>query len=317
MTADSPTWGVVATIKAPSEDILNFVAYHLEQGAKHIWIYLDAPAPEAKVLLKAHPQVTPISTGENFWIKARGKRPFKHQIRQSHNVEHAYARARDVDWLLHIDVDEFLMSPDSAVTDHLANLPDSCVVARVRPAEALANEDGTTETLFYKSHIADKATRRQVVSEVYPTFGAHLRGGFLSHVAGKIFIRTGQSDLQIKIHNAFRGEHENPGQVELRGMSLLHQHTLGWEHWRKSFGYRHRKGSYRAELGSALPEAKGGMTLHALFDQLSQEPDGLRQFYEEVCVASEDLRRKLATYGLLQQHALHLAEIRRKHFSDF
>ena len=31
MTVEWPSWGVVATVKAPPADILNFTAYHLEE----------------------------------------------------------------------------------------------------------------------------------------------------------------------------------------------------------------------------------------------------------------------------------------------
>ena len=35
------TWGVVATIKAPTTDVLRFAAYHLSLGADQVFLYLD------------------------------------------------------------------------------------------------------------------------------------------------------------------------------------------------------------------------------------------------------------------------------------
>ncbi|CUH50642.1 glycosyltransferase family 2 protein [Shimia marina] len=316
MTRPAASWGVVATIKAPAQEILNFAAHHLELGAQHIWIYLDAPNPEVKPFLKAHPQVTPVSTGENYWIKARGKTPPMHQVRQSFNARHAYQRAQHVDWLLHCDVDEFLFS-ERAIGDQLAALPATCLSARVRPAEALSNPDGSADPLYFKSFIEDKAARRRIVAEVYPTFAPYLKNGFVSHVAGKMFVRTGQEDMRLKIHNVFQGEQQNPGQQALTDMTLLHVHTAGWAHWEQSFVYRHAKGSYRDELGAAQAEGKGGLNLHKLFAHLAQEPDGLRDFYEAVCVAHPMLLEKLAAHGVLQEHRLALAVKRRKHFADF
>ncbi|MBE1290946.1 MAG: glycosyltransferase family 2 protein [Rhodobacteraceae bacterium] len=311
----TPTWGVVATIKASAIDILNFVAHHLELGATHVWIYLDAANPEAKAQLKPHPQLTVVRTGDNYWQKTRGKKPPMHQPRQSFNVRHAYNRAKKVDWLLHIDVDEFLW-PDRSITEQLAELPEECLVARVRPAEAMASED-KTDVIHFKSFIADSTLRKRIVAEIYPNFAPYLNNGFVSHVAGKMFLRTGQKDMAIKIHNVMQNGQQNPGQVELRDMALLHLHTTGWDHWMQSFAYRHKKGSYRDELGSAVPEDQGGLNLHKLFVHLAEEPDGLRQFFQEVCVATPELRAKLAAHGLLRSHQLDLDAKRRKHFPAF
>ncbi|MDA5557875.1 glycosyltransferase family 2 protein [Shimia sp. MMG029] len=316
MTVKQASWGVVATVKAPAKDILNFVAHHLEMGAQHIWIYLDAPNPEAKALLKAHPKVTPVSTGENYWLKARGKRPPMHQNRQAYNARHAYHRARNLDWLLHCDVDEFLW-PDRSIAAQLAALPTDCLVARVRPAEALAPLEDGTEPRLYKRFIASKDDRTRLVAEIYPTFAPYLKGGFVSHVAGKIFMRTKQDDMTIKIHNVIQNGNRNPGQVELTDTTLLHMHTKGWTHWEKSFAYRHRKGSYRDELGAATPEEEGGLNLHKLFAHLAEEPDGLRQFYEEACLATPELVARLQAHDLLQDCALHLDATRQKHFPEF
>jgi hypothetical protein len=311
----TPTWGLAATIKAPAADILNFVAYHLELGATHVWVYLDAANPQAKEQLKPHPQLTVVRTGDNYWQKTRGKKPPMHQPRQSFNVRHAYNRAKKVDWLLHIDVDEFLW-PDRSITEQLAELPEECLVARVRPAEAMASV-GEDDLTHFKSFVADGTLRNRIVAEIYPNFAPYLKNGFVSHVAGKMFLRTGQKDMAIKIHNVAQNGRQNPGQVELRDMALLHLHTTSWDHWMQSFAYRHKKGSYRDELGSAVPEDQGGLNLHKLFAHLAEEPDGLRQFYEEVCVATPELRAKLDAHGLLRSHRLDLDAKRRKHFPDF
>ncbi|MDG1183118.1 MAG: hypothetical protein P8N30_10455 [Tateyamaria sp.] len=50
-------WGLSATIRAPAPDILRFAAYHLEQGAHRLYLYIDAANPVAYAHLKAHPKV--------------------------------------------------------------------------------------------------------------------------------------------------------------------------------------------------------------------------------------------------------------------
>lgn len=314
------SWGVVSTIKASDKDILNFVAHHLDLGAQHLWIFLDDDAPEAMAALKAHPHVTVTRTRKKYWQDGLGKRPPMHQHRQTYNAEHAYALADGkVDWLLHCDVDEFLW-PFKPIEDTLEQLNADCLVARIRPSEALAKATAPREddgADWFKAFVPNWKHKRDVIAEIYPNFGDHLKGGFVSHVAGKLFIRTGQPDLEIRIHNVFLGEQSNPGQVEIKDADLLHFHTTNWQHFSDVFAYRHRKGSYRADLGSARPVEQGGMNMHQLFDMLSQERGGLEAFYREVCLGTPALRSKLEQHGMLRRHNLELDEKRQKHFPDF
>ena len=74
--------------------------------------------------------------------RRRNGRPAKHQARQGSNARHANNRHAnkdrpEVDWLAHIDTDEFLL-PAQPVAETLAALPSECLCARVRPVEALA-----------------------------------------------------------------------------------------------------------------------------------------------------------------------------------
>ena len=65
------------------------------------------------------------------------KRPVKHQVRQTQNATFTYHRKAEVDWLAHIDVDEFLW-PAEPLAPLLAALPADIPYARVRPIEALS-----------------------------------------------------------------------------------------------------------------------------------------------------------------------------------
>jgi len=143
-----------------------------------------------------------------------------------------------------------------------------------------------------------------------------VKGGFLSHVAGKLFARTGKENVTFKIHNMFWNDEMNPGQAELPTLTLCHCHSKSWEDWLAAYRYRLEKGSYRADL---TPSASGGVTLHDLFRQIeidNGEP-GLRAFYDEVCADSKNLRTALQEKGLLRRCNLDLERKARKHFPDF
>ncbi|MBE0455484.1 glycosyltransferase family 2 protein [Roseovarius autotrophicus] len=313
-----PTWGLVATIKAPARDILNFAAHHLDLGAHRVHVYLDAPEPEAEAALAAHPKCRVTLCDNAYWQRRRRKgRPEAHQPRQSINATHCLNRRPDVDWLAHIDVDEFLW-PETPLPCQLAALPDDVLSARVRPIEALAPDphDPPPEgTPWFKSCARLKGVRAEETAAIYPTFGAHLNGGFLSHVAGKVFVRTGVPGVSLRIHNAFRGKEMDDSPPELTETRLCHFHAHDWEDWRARLRYRHAIGAYRPEI---KPAGKGGLPIHDLLAKIEAEggEPALRAFFTEVCTATPALRARLKVHGHLHAIALDLDAKRARHFSD-
>lgn len=315
----SPTWGVVATIKAPTRDTLNFAAHHLDLGAHRVHVYLDAPDPEAEAALRAHPKCRVILCNEDYWRRrSRKGRPDKHQSRQTLNATHCLNRRAQVDWLAHIDVDEFLWS-EMTITDRLSQVAPGRISARVRPIEALAPEPYKTDAepyTAYKSCALSQSERRAQTNAIYPTYGPYLNGGFLSHVAGKVFVRTGLSDISLRIHNAFINKQMDDKAEELHELYLCHHHAATWDHWLAAYRYRLSMGSYRAELKPA-PHSDGyAINMHEFFQML--EEDGgqaaLNRFFTEVCTATPELQKRLASFGHLHRISLDLDSKRMRHF---
>ncbi|MWD27566.1 glycosyltransferase family 2 protein [Aquicoccus sp. SCR17] len=312
----SASWGLIATVKAPTEQLLDFCAHHLELGAQRLYIYLDDCNEQSFARLRAHPKIKPVMTDAAWWEKRRG-RPDKHQSRQFLNARHACNRRAEVQWLAHIDVDEFLMPEAGTVGEILERLPLTCLCARMRPAEALAEDpDHPTapETCFKAMHVP-AAERQQAAERAFPEFGRYLSGGFLSHVAGKLFFRAGIG-MKVKIHNVYMDDEENPGEQELPEVALLHMHAESWEDWRARFDYRMAAGSYREGLKAPVNSGRGGLPLHDLFTGIleAEGEAGLRRFYETICRATPALQQRLAAEGLLRRHHLSLGEKRARHF---
>lgn len=314
----TPKWGIVSTIKAPLDEIERFAAHHLDIGAHRLFLYLDdATAAEADYLNR-HPKLRVTLTDAAHWAK-RGPRPAKHQARQTANANHAYGRARDVDWLAHIDVDELLW-PRVPLAQTLADLPPQTLCARARPQEALMPDENSAEKsapgiTHFKSFALPRAARDSETAAIYPTYGRLLNAGFLSHVAGKMIYRTG-ANITVKIHNVFQDEVMNPGEVELTTCPLLHLHAKDWPSFRAAFAYRHAMGSYRADLKPNRAPDQGGLSLHDLFAQIMAQggEPALQAFYQEVCTASPDLMARLAHYGHLHGYPLDLESKRARHF---
>ncbi|MCX7559445.1 glycosyltransferase family 2 protein [Sulfitobacter sp. F26204] len=303
----SDSWGISATILAPVATILDFAAYHLEAGAHRLYLYLDDDNQAAFDILKAHPKIKPTLCNDAWW---RGKRPKKHQVRQTQNATHAYHRRTEVDWLIHMDVDEFLVA-QQPVGEILAALPKADKIARIRPMEQLAG-DGSR----FKAFVPNGPDRARIVAELYPTYGPHIKGGFLSHLAGKCFVRSGLQGMRIQIHNAFQHDQMLQGPETTAGIDLAHCHATSWEEWYAAFRYRFDKGSYRAELAPNRPREKGGLSMHELFATIEAEngETGLRAFFDEVCADTPALRRRLASQGLLREVKFDLNTTTAKHF---
>ncbi|MEH6522171.1 glycosyltransferase family 2 protein [Sulfitobacter sp.] len=310
-------WGIVATIKADTATILRFVAYHLDLGAHRIYVYLDAPNPEAQEALRDHPKTRVIRCDDGYWERHNGNRPDMHQPRQTFNATRAYNRASDVEWLMHMDVDEFLV-PNGDISARLAALPPETQCARARPMELLAGGDPQVEAAF-KTFIPAGGRRERIVAKLYPTYGDHLKGGFLSHIAGKIFVRTGIEDLKFRIHNAFLNGETNPNHVELTELHLAHFHATDWDTWFSHYQYRFSEGSYRAGLGPARSRERGGITIHELFTHIFEEDGqaGLRAFFDEVCADSPALRTRLEEQGHLLCTRFPFDTTLAKHFPNF
>lgn len=301
------TWGLSATIKAPTPDILHFAAFHLEAGAHRLYLYLDDDNQHAFNILKQHPKVRVTLCDDLWW---HGKRPKKHQVRQTKNATNAYNRKAEVDWLIHMDGDEFLIA-DAPVSDILSDLPNNARTARIRPMEQLAG-DGTA----FKAFIPNGPERAKIVSDIYPAYGAYIKGGFVSHLAGKLFVRNGLEGIRVQIHNTFQHDEMIKGPESTPGIDLAHCHAKSWEAWHAAYRYRHVKGSYRAELAPNRPRDKGGMSMHDLFTMIEANEGcaGLRAFFDEVCADTPRLRAALGRHGLLKYAQIDLNTTIDAHF---
>ncbi len=306
------TWAIVATVLAPADEILRFVAYHLQAGAHRIYIYLDDENPAAFAALDAHPKVRVTQCNDAWWAQKANGRPQKHQARQTLNATHAYHRPAETDWLAHIDVDEFLV-PDQPIAQILARVPADTTMTRIRPMEVLAGS-GTA----FKRFIPAGPNRNRIVRSLYPTFGDFVKGGFLSHLGGKVFVRTGLADVEFRIHNAFRGGSQITGIENQPGIDLAHFHARTWADWQASYRFRLTKGSYRAELAPNRPLQKGGLSIHQLLTMIEDEGGkaGLRAFFDEVCADTPDLRARLRAHDLLKEVALDLDSPLSTHFPN-
>ena len=86
-----------------------------------------------------HPKIRVFDCDDASWAQRRkGGKPDKHQVRQTLNATRAYRRqTKGLDWLIHMDVDEFLWSQEP-LSQVLARPPETALSARPYPSASLA-----------------------------------------------------------------------------------------------------------------------------------------------------------------------------------
>ena len=233
MNDTAQRWAVVATVNEPPVLVQSFVAWHLSLGAAEIFLYFDRPDDPVADFFLALPQVHMIRCDDRHW-QALGRRPVKHEVRQSQNATQAYERT-GCDWLVHMDADEFLW-PTGNVADHLAAADTLADGLAVPVAERIY--DGTARC----SSIYDGLFRRPFSSTMkdgHPIFdNSHgaLSRGLTGHTIGKAFARTGRH-LRIAIHRPRLPNQKRivPMISRAAGLELLHFDGLTPLHWMAKF----------------------------------------------------------------------------------
>ncbi|MEN8892669.1 glycosyltransferase family 2 protein [Planktotalea arctica] len=289
--AKDHSWATVSTIKAEAAKIAPFIAHHLGLGAAHLHIFLDAPLPAADRAALAHPKVTLTTCDVEYWQASGKPRMEKHQQRQAFNATRAY-RAAQSDWLAHIDCDEFLY-PQTTVPDTLNAAPLSAEALIMPPAEEIAQSSEDAVLLFRRTYF-DAGCNKSVLDALYPTFGAYLRSGFISHTVGKTMARTGLSDARFGVHLLKRGGVEVKNAKRVQSLNVLHRHAPDWPGFERHLAFRLSQGSYRDRGQSRLG-------LGEIIDILIEDHGtaGPKKLFDEVCAARPDVIETLEKHRML------------------
>lgn len=283
-------WGIVTTVRGPIRQIAGFIAYHLNLGAHRIHVHLDEPDAAVAERL-AHPKVRFVQCDAAYWAGKPNRAHETHQMRQVFNATRIYRMCK-LDWLAHIDVDEFLL-PTAPMTQLLAAADPHAPFVGIIPSEMMDSEG---EPHHFKHPCHGTVKRR-----IYPTYGTHVPGGFISTQSPKLIARTGLADIRQGIHALrLRGRIVRGG-TTIAGLHLGHAHAPDFETFQRHMAYRLDKGSYHDRKGHLNPL---GHLIRALLDD--PDPDALRAFHSELCVASPERLDLLAAHDMLLTRRLDL-----------
>jgi len=232
-------------VKAPEEKILAFLAWHLDLGAAQITLCFDDPDDPALPALAARalPRVRLIACDAGHWQRMGG-RPDRHQNRQAKNARMIY-RKGGVDWLGHIDIDEFIW-PAQPVGESLGALPVDQPMCRMEPYEAM-QEPGLPDDIYTARQFRAALKPRHVALRA-PVLGAYaglMPEGMLSHTAGKVFFRTGIEGFSPRLHGAFLNGARVKGPELDPALNLLHFHAQDRAAWAAALPFRLTRGAYQ------------------------------------------------------------------------
>lgn len=294
----APTWGTCTTVKAPLAQVVAFVAHHLGLGAGRVWLFFDDPEDPAAAAVEGISGVRVVRCDARHWRKnGTGKgektRPEAHQVRQSQNVGAVYRRT-NLDWLVHLDVDEFIW-PTRPIREVLAEAPPDAPALRMAPWEAL-HDPALPDDIF-----TARAFRRALKGPDYSALKADVFGpyaemldqGAISHSAGKCFFRAGVPGLSPRIHTAMIGGERLVLRDVMPDVALLHFHAQDREDWIARLPFRATKGAYRANPPFFV--------WYSMTD-----PEGVEKFYRRVQMATPDMLARLAREGVLIEAELGL-----------
>lgn len=278
------SWGIATTVKNPEDHLLAFIAHHLALGAAQLWLYFDDPDDPAYDRISRLPKVTAIRCTDWYWL-LRGGRRSEVPMRQIRNVQHAQRRCR-LDWLGHIDIDEFLHAPRQ-VSEILSEIPEDVLNIRIEPFEAM-HDPNLIDDIFtarqFRGTLGE--TYRDLHPAIFGRYASALSKGSLSHEFGKSFVRPRSRRVSLSLHDVLldKIKVQTPFHPDLR---LLHFHAQDPDHWRRALPFRLSGGAYFYESGA----------LHALLS--TADADELREFYATVMSLTPEKSALLESSGRL------------------
>lgn len=277
----SPSWGVAMLAREPAPLVLFNIAWHLEAGAREFHLYLDDPRDPVFEAAAAIPGVTVTRCDAAFWARAERRWTIWNNHRQTAAVNIAY-RTSGVDWMLHLDADEFLWQrrPLGRELAGLSPRADALVV----PVRERAYTRPEPEELFEGVWRIPQEGRRRDHPLLRPN-ATFCPAGVSGHTLGKSLTRSG---LDVSLwphypHVRDGSRHPVIRKVTSRSSLILHFDGLTPRNWlfkflryqrvleidpRKSLG-EHRK----AQIGAITERRDDPAAMLAFHDRIKLCPN--------------------------------------------
>ena len=242
--------GIVTTLKAPVEDVLRFVNWHINLGVDHLFLFFDDPDDKAIPQLKGNNHLTCIRCDTAYWASLGVPRGDAHYIRQRINATHCLKMAseRQLTWLFHIDIDELLFAKEGLHPALLAaGDADQIILSPMEAVpELLRGGEPFTSSRFFRvlPHPVCRGlfvfwaallgigrftlNRRFINNKSFIIKGRYFNG----HESGKSGSRLSKEIVEIKIHHpVFRSS--DIRRYRPKDLVLLHFESYRFKEWER------------------------------------------------------------------------------------
>jgi hypothetical protein len=326
-----PTLALCTTLRAPLDQTLRFVRYHLNIGADHLYLFFDDPNDPAMAALKDNSRITAWACDASHWIRLSDKTRDQLTVieiqKLNSTVALKQARQAGWDWIAHIDSDELIYCP-GGVKAQIANAPASAQAIKLVSMESVPSDENTDSTsanpavfkVWYPTRPGKQQGRgyfQLSLREVFlyarqktlfrlkiqlakqlgckePFQFSYLKG----HVAGKSIVRVDSPAIILDCHYPIVNE---PMRWWLfSGMAVLHYDAPAYKAWHQKWLSRHEGG---AKIITAQEMRKERLAQYRAFVQAheSGNEDELHNLYRRMFLISANNQRILSRLGLLTQ----------------
>jgi hypothetical protein len=247
----------VSTVKDDAANVQRFVARNLANGVDHLVVFTEDTGAEAEAVLDAHPAVTHVRTGGDWWPT----RPDDLNVRQRSNANLArvlLAPFAWAEWLVHVDGDEVALLD----RDVVAALPPELNAFRMVPLEAVSRDSWPDGEI---SHFKRLLQRRELVllSVLGLVPKPDNKTYFHGHVRGKVGVRL-RNDHRIGLHIVKNGRGRFTSATPREGLAVLHYDSATAEDFVRKFMTLAGSGSRAVYRTSRIPVVNALRTLSTM-----------------------------------------------------
>ena len=234
----------VSTVRELQINLKMFVDYHLNCGVDRMFLFFDDPADESIEHFQYNDRLACIPCDAAHWAASRLPDRSSIEERQIHNASLALelARREGIDWIIHIDSDELVFTPEQHLKLHLQHAGENVDAVTFPTLEALPK-------LKYNGHFFEEIHWFKNAKSIIPHAEGIARvmgcrrpfeyGYFRGHTIGKTATRVGSSVASIGIHLPIACD---GGELRIKNSSeafVLHFDCCTFDDWKLKWKRRY------------------------------------------------------------------------------
>jgi len=304
----------VSTIKAPLDETLTWVNYHLNIGIDHMYICFDDPNDKAIKKLENNDKVTIIKCNEeHLWpLIPDGKKvnDINHQEKLEFNAAFVFnlIKYKDYDWMFaHLDSDE-LIYIEGDLKEFLSSIKEKTEVICLLPLDSVPEQDYYKNVFqevtlfrnlgkiarFYYPH---KKTLQKFIPLVKRKEGNIAGVYFRGHAAGKSIVRTSAKVERFPGHRPIAKDGIELVQEFTSKANILHFNACGFDVWKSKWLNKHKRKNPTQNMN------KGKVKLYCQFVHIYKNgnDEDLKKLYRSQSIITQPLKTIFLSSGLLRK----------------